>query len=70
MKTDNAKPDQLIYCSVSFSKDGYSYYYRMEDGNLEAGNNVVVPVGPNRFERVGVVEEIEHFSPHEVTYTI
>jgi len=70
MKTDNAKPDQLIYCSVSFSKDGYTYYYRTEDGNLETGDKVVVPVGPDRFERVGVVEEIEYFFPHEVPYPI
>jgi len=70
MKTDNAKPDQLIYCSVSFNKDGYTYYYRTEDGNLETGDKVVVPVGPDRFERVGVVEEIEHFLPHEVPYPI
>lgn len=70
MKTDNAKPDQLIYCSVSFSKDGYTYYYRTEDGNLETGDKVVVPVGPDRFERVGVVEEIEHFFPNEVPYPI
>ena len=70
MKTDNVKPDQLIYCSVSFSKDGYTYYYRTEDGNLETGDKVVVPVGPDRFERVGVVEEIEYFFPHEVPYPI
>jgi len=70
MKTDNAKPDQLIYCSVSFSKDGYTYYYRTEDVNLETGDKVVVPVGPDRFERVGVVEEIEYFFPHEVPYPI
>ena len=70
MKIDNAKSDQLIYCSVSFSKDGYTYYYRTEDGNLETGDKVVVPVGPDRFERVGVVEEIEYFFPHEVPYPI
>ncbi|WP_422485413.1 hypothetical protein [Gudongella sp. DL1XJH-153] len=70
MKTDNAKTDQLIYCSVSFSKDGYTYYYRTEDENIETGDKVVVTVGPDRIERVGVVEEIERFNPQDVPYPI
>ncbi len=61
---------QLIYCSVSFSKGGYTYYYRTEDVSIEVGDKVVVPVGPDKFERVGVVEEIEHLNSQDVPYPI
>lgn len=70
MEKNKVHNNELIYCSVSFSVGGYTYYYRTEDTNIVAGDKVVVTVGPDRFERVGVVEEIEYFKPQDVPYPI
>lgn len=64
------KPGEIIYCSVSFSEDGRTYYYQTEDEAIEVGDHVMVPVGSDHVERIAVVEEIEYFEPAEVPFPI
>lgn len=59
-----------IYCSVSFSDDGRTYYYQTEDGSIEVGDQVIVPVGSDNTERVAVVEKIDYFEAVEVPFPL
>jgi len=64
------KPGELIYCRVSFSGDGSTYYYQTEDESIKVGDRVIVPVGPNNDKRVAVVEGIEYFEPTKVPFPL
>jgi hypothetical protein len=45
---DDEKPGrklgEVIYCSVSFSEDGSTYYYQTEDESIKVGDRVIVPL--------------------------
>lgn len=64
------KPGQIIYCSVSFSKDGDTFYYQTENEEIKIGDRVIVPVGLENTERVGVVKGIEYYEPTNVPFPI
>ena len=69
-KKPGRKAGEVIYCSVSFSEDGSTYYYQTEDESIKVGDRVIVPVGSNNDERVAVVEEIEYFEPTKVQFPL
>ena len=64
------KPGQFIYCSVSFSKDGDTFYYQTESEEIKIGDWVIVPFGSENAERVAVVEEIEFFEQDKVPFPL
>lgn len=64
------KPDELIYCSISFEPWGKTYYYRTSDDSLCVGDYVVVPVGNENKERIGLIEKIEYFTSDKIPYPL
>ena len=60
------KCEEYIYCSVSFSKGGKTYYYRTEDDTIKIGDKVVVPVGKEYVEKTVIVENIEYFTDENI----
>lgn len=64
------KPDDVIYCKVSFCKGGDAYSYLTEDESLSVGDKVVVPVGDDKTERIGYVDAINYYLPEEVPYPL
>jgi len=56
------KPGEVKYCNVVFEELGKTYYYQTDDGGIEIGDTVVVPVGTKNNERTGIVTEIEYFT--------
>ncbi len=53
------KKGEVKYCGVQFSDGGKVYHYRTTDLRIEAGDEVIVPVGPNNKEREGFVVSVE-----------
>ena len=41
MKNKRRKPDEVIYCMVSFNKGGINYSYLTDDESISVGNRVV-----------------------------
>ncbi|MDI6605076.1 MAG: ADP-ribosylglycohydrolase family protein [Thermoanaerobacteraceae bacterium] len=64
------KPGEVIYCNVSFSEDGSTYYYQTEDESIKVGDRVIVPVGSDYAERIAIVEGIEYFEPTKVPFPL
>lgn len=56
------KGEEYIFCSVSFSTGGKTYYYHTEDESISIGDKVIVPVGKDDGEKTVTVENIEHFT--------
>lgn len=69
-KKPKRKSGEFIYCSVSFSKSAPTYYYLTEDENIEVGDRVIVPVGPDNHERIAVVNEVEYFARDNVPFPL
>ena len=57
-----AKEDEYIFCSVTFSDQGQSYYYLTDDENLKVGDTVWVPVGDDEHKIKARIVKIEHFT--------
>ena len=57
-----------IYCSVSFTPGGKTYYYKTTDSTLACGDRVLVPVGSSGRSELATVEEIEHFPAGQTPY--
>ncbi len=70
VEEEDDEEERFIYCSVSFSEDGATYYYRTDDRDIKEGDRVIVPVGGDNSERSGIVEKIEHFPPDEVPFPL
>ena len=70
MNKENPEPPVYIYCSVTFSKGGISYYYITDDTSLEVGDPVLVPV--EYYGRTGKarITKIEHFAEELVPYPL
>ncbi|MEG2013999.1 MAG: hypothetical protein RR063_12515, partial [Anaerovoracaceae bacterium] len=60
------KDEEYIFCSVSFSTDGKTYYYRTEDETISIGDMVIVPVGADDAEKTVTVENIEYFTDKDM----
>lgn len=60
------KGEEYIFCSVSFSKGGKTYYYRTEDESISIGDRVIVPVGADDAEKTVTVENIEYFTEDDL----
>jgi hypothetical protein len=63
-------PDEVIYCLVSFSKGGSAYTYLTEDESIAVGDRVVVPVGDDNAERIGIVDAIDYNLLGDVPYPL
>lgn len=62
--------DQYIYCSLSFGSGEKTYYYRTEDDEIEEGDLVLVPVGPDNHEAVAFVDKVEYFYKEDVPFSL
>ncbi|MHC5099538.1 hypothetical protein ACYSNN_06790, partial [Peptoniphilus genitalis] len=62
--------DQYIYCSLSFGSGEKTYYYRTEDDEIEEGDSVIVPVGPDNHEAVAFVDKVEYFYKEDVPFPL
>ena len=62
--------DQYIYCSLSFGNGEKTYYYRTEDDEIEEGDLVLVPVGPDNHEAVAFVDKVEYFYKEDVPFPL
>lgn len=62
--------DQYIYCSLSFGSGEKTYYYRTEDDEIEEGDLVLVPVGPDNHEAVAFVDKVEYFYKEDVPFPL
>lgn len=60
------KGEEYIYCSVSFSSGGKTYYYLTEDETISIGDKVIVPVGDYDSERSVTVQNIEYFDDEDL----
>ena len=56
------RENEFIYCSVIFSDDGKSYYYRTNDLSVDIGDLVIVGVGDDDNETIAKVVKIECFT--------
>lgn len=61
---------KVIYCSVVFSPYQKRYYYKSTDENIITGDLVVVPVGENDHEQMGVVKKVELFDVDNVPFPL
>ena len=61
--------EQYIYCTVSFDDDR-TYYYLSEIDEIEPGDLVVVPVGPNNDEKIATVIEVNIYRYDNVPYPV
>ena len=64
------KPDELIFCDVSFSKGGKTYCYIADTDDYSEGDQVVVSVGTDNAEKVAVIEEIRYLTAEEAPYPV
>lgn len=62
--------EQYIYCSLSFGSGEKTYYYRNEDDEVEEGDLVLVPVGPDNHEAVAFVDKVEYFYKEDVPFPL
>lgn len=62
--------DQYIYCSLDFGSGKKTYYYRTEDNEIEEGDLVLVPVGPDNHEAVAFVDKVEYFYKEDVPFPL
>ncbi len=53
------RPGEVKYCGVEFSAGGKLYHYRTTDLLIEIGDEVVVLVGDENYEKVATVRTIE-----------
>ncbi len=53
------KKGEVKYCGVEFNDSGRIYHYRTTDLRIEVGDEVIVPVGENNYERRATVRTIE-----------
>lgn len=60
------KGEEYIFCSVSFSTGGKTYYYSTEDESISIGDRVIVPVGADDAEKTVIVENIEYFTEDDL----
>ena len=47
-----------------------TYYYRTEDDEIEEGDLVLVPVGPDNHEAVAFVDKVEYFYKEDVPFPL
>ena len=60
---------ELIYCSVKFNSDSYkTYYYETHDQQIEVGDYVLVPAGPENEHKVVQVVKVDHYLPKDAPY--
>lgn len=62
--------DQYIYCSLDFGSGKKTSYYRTEDDEIEEGDLVLVPVGPDNHEAVAFVDKVEYFYKEDVPFPL
>lgn len=58
-----------MYCMVDLS-EGKTYYYRIYDKNIKAGDYVIVPVGDKNVEKLAKVLEVREFFAEDVPYPL
>ena len=59
---------EYIYCSVTFSPTGQTYYYKTDDETLRVGDVVIVTVGSQREKKTAKIKKIERFSAITAPY--
>lgn len=65
---DAPENGEYIYCSISFSSDGKTYYYKTNDESLKCGDEVIVPVGKEGRKGIARIEKIERFAAGKTPY--
>lgn len=63
------KTDKKYY-SVEFSERGYTYTYDYDGSDIDIGDKVVVPVGKNNIEKIGLVVEYDYLLLDELTFPL
>lgn len=64
-----SKPGKYIYCGVSLGNSNI-YHYRTVDETIKFGDKVVVPVGSEGKEKIGVVVEVRKYDRDRVPYPL
>lgn len=64
------KKDEIIFCSVSFGSSLRTYYYICDCDDVDEKDNVLVPVGDDNSEKIGIVQKIEFFNKHNAPYPV
>lgn len=64
------KEDEIIYCSVSFGSSLRTYYYICDCDDVDEKDYVLVPVGDDNSENIGIVQKIEFYNKFNVPYPI
>ncbi len=59
---------EYIYCSLFFSSEVKTYYYKTTDETLKYGDEVIVSVGDNGRKGIAKIEKIEKFKVGDTPY--
>lgn len=62
------QPGDLIYLTVEFEDGGQDYNYIADTDDYERGDRVIVPVGPDKQERVVTVTDVNYYQPDDAPY--
>lgn len=64
------EPEPVIVCAVSFQEGGRRYQYQTTDSQIQVGDRVVVPVGPEDAEQIALVESVKRCRPDQAPYPL
>lgn len=64
------KEGEIIYCSISFNDSYKTYYYISDFDDIQEGDRVIVPVGDNNREEIGVVKKLEFYIPANAPFPV
>jgi hypothetical protein len=62
--------EPVIVCAVSFRKAAERYQYQTTDSQIQVGDRVVVPVGPDDTEQIALVESVKRCQPDQAPYPL
>lgn len=61
---------EYIYCSVEFTYNGRTYYYRTEDNSLRPGMYCLVGVGSDNKEKCVEIRKVEYFTESNLPFPL
>ena len=64
------KEYEIIYCSVSFGSSLITYYYICDYDDVDEEDYVLVPVGDDNREKIGIVKKIEFFNKYDAPFPV
>ncbi len=64
------KEGEVIICHVSFAGSKKTYAYLTEDLDLNVGDRVFVPVGPENNKETGIIEKIDCCPPEKASFPV